>query len=371
MSEFREALPETWRILQEGRTAGLHLGAQLHIVQRGRIVIDAAIGENRPGQPLTSSHWMLWLSASKPVTAVAIGRLWEAARLSLEEPVCSYLPEFAARGKETITLVHLLTHTGGFRGADAIPEELSWPDTVARICAAPLEPGWVPGEKAGYHISSTWFVLAELVQRLSGVAFSDYIRHRIFEPAGMTDSWIGMPHRVYARVANDGLALMYQALEQPPIPVLRWNEAAACIHPSPGKNGRGPVRDLARFYQMLLQGGLAENGNRLLAPETVRALTARRRVGMFDHTFRHTMDWGLGFLINSNRYGADTVPYGYGRFASENTFGHSGSQSSCAFADPEHELVVVWACNGMPGERRHQKRARQINEAIYSDLGLR
>jgi CubicO group peptidase (beta-lactamase class C family) len=98
--------------------------------------------------------------------------------------------------------------------------------------------------------------------------------------------------------------------------------------------------------------------------------TSRQRVGVFDDTFRHPLDWGFGFHIDSNRYGKETTPYGYGRFCSDTTFGHSGSQSSCAFADPENDLVVAWVCNGMPGEIRHQRRARELNSAIYQDLGL-
>ena len=87
-------------------------------------------------------------------------------------------------------------------------------------------------------------------------------------------------------------------------------------------------------------------------------------------TFLHKLDFGPRFIINSSRYGIETVPYNYGRHASENTFGHSGAQSSCAFADPANGLVVAWICNGLPGERRHQERAREINSAIYKDLGL-
>lgn len=91
---------------------------------------------------------------------------------------------------------------------------------------------------------------------------------------------------------------------------------------------------------------------------------------MFDHTFKHVMDWGLGFILDSKQYGSDTVPYGYGDHASPRTFGHSGAQSACAFADPEHDLAVAWLCNGLPGEARHQLRQRAINNAIYEDLGL-
>jgi CubicO group peptidase (beta-lactamase class C family) len=64
------------------------------------------------------------------------------------------------------------------------------------------------------------------------------------------------------------------------------------------------------------------------------------------------------------------MPYGYGKYASAKTFGHSGSKSSCAFCDPDHQLVVAWVCNGMPEESKHQARQRAINEAIYEDLNL-
>jgi CubicO group peptidase (beta-lactamase class C family) len=64
------------------------------------------------------------------------------------------------------------------------------------------------------------------------------------------------------------------------------------------------------------------------------------------------------------------VPYGYGRHCSEETFGHSGCQSSAAFADPMYGLVAAWVFNGMPGERLHQQRAREVNTMIYEDLDL-
>src|SRR5439155_20765241 len=118
----------------------------------------------------------------------------------------------------------------------------------------------------------------------------------------------------------------------------------------------GPVRELGRFYEMLLGHGTL-NGRTILKSQTVEALTARHRTGMYDQTFGHVIDWGLGFLLNSRMWGHD-APYQYGPHASPRTFGHSGSQSSTAFADPEHGLAVAVAFNGMPGEASHQQRMR-------------
>jgi CubicO group peptidase (beta-lactamase class C family) len=129
------------------------------------------------------------------------------------------------------------------------------------------------------------------------------------------------------------------------------------------------MRELGRFYEMLLAGG-SLNGVRILSPQTVEAMTARHRVGQFDRTVNHLLDWGLGFLINSAQYGVETVPYGYGPFASPRTFGHGGNQSSAGFCDPENQLVVSVVFNGMPGEAAHQDRIRRVLRAVYEDLGL-
>src|SRR5947199_6517989 len=111
------------------------------------------------------------------------------------------------------------------------------------------------------------------------------------------------------------------------------------------------------------------DGVRILSPQTVEALTARHRTGMRDRTFQHVMDWGLGFMVDSNQYGPDTVPYGFGPRASPRTFGHGGYESSISFADPEAGLVVAWVMNGTPGGAKHHARNRAINAAIYEDLG--
>ena len=136
----------------------------------------------------------------------------------------------------------------------------------------------------------------------------------------------------------------------------------------PGANARGPVTDLAMIYDSLV----AHNG-RLLPPEWSRQMVARQRQGLFDETFKQTVDWGWGHKLDSKRYGtangaAET--YGYGPHASDATFGHSGNQCGCAFADPRHDLVVAWVVNGMPGEARHQERQTAVNAAVYEDLDL-
>jgi CubicO group peptidase (beta-lactamase class C family) len=312
---------------------------------------------------------MLWLSSTKPVGAVALAQLWERGRLELDDPVAKRVPEFGVQGKERITLRHLLTHTAGIRMLDVGWPERSWEEIVARICAMRPEPRWIPGEKAGYHTASSWFVLGEVIRRVDGRPFERYVREEVFEPLGMVDSWVGMPPERYLFYKAEGRLGATWNTEGTDLKDHGWDTEERCVRPNPGGNGYGPMRELGRFYEMLLARGTG-NGRRILLPQTVEALTARHRAGMVDATFKHVLDWGLGFIVSSVQYGSETVPYGYGHHASSRTFGHSGYRSSTGFADPERGLVVALGLNGTPSNERHEGRVRSVLDAIYQDLGL-
>ena len=368
MADALEKLPRTRRAIEEGIRDRLHLGAQVYVSLHGEPQADGALGENRPGEPLTADHLMLWLSSTKPVGAVALAQLWERGRLELDDPVAAHIPEFGVHGKERITLRHLLTHTAGIRMLDVGWPDHPWEEILARICGMRPEPRWVPGEKAGYHTASSWFVLGEVIRRLDGRPFDRYVREEIFEPLGLHNSWVGMPaERYLSYKAASRIATLWNT-EGPEIEDHGWDSEVRCVRSNPGGNGYGPVRELGRFYEMLLARG-SLNGRRALSPQAVEAMTARHRTGMMDATFKHILDWGLGFIVNSARYGAETVPYGYGHHASPRTFGHSGYRSSAGFADPERGLAVALAFNGTPGNERHEVRVRSVLDAIYEDLG--
>ncbi|HTD67578.1 MAG TPA: serine hydrolase domain-containing protein [Candidatus Limnocylindria bacterium] len=349
--------------IESGIRERLHLGAQIFVSRDGEVLLDEAFGEAREGVPMQRESLMLWLSAGKPITAFAIGQLVERSLLRWETRVAEVMPEFAAHGKDAVTIRHLLTHTAGLRHADDIDSTLSSDEQIARICELPLEPNWISGQRAGYHVWATWELLGEIVKRVSGKPVDEFVRENIFLPLGLHDSWLALSSES-AKEYGDRIAFVYDTVSGAPQSKLEWNSLDGLMRCRPGGSARGPIRELARFYEILLQGG--EN---ILRQDTVRVMTSRQRTGLLDKTFQFKMDWGLGFIINSNRDGFQ-MPYGYGRYASPGTFGHSGNQSSCAFADPRHRLVVAWSCNGLPGERKHQHRQRAINNAIYEDLGI-
>jgi CubicO group peptidase (beta-lactamase class C family) len=348
---------------------GLHRGAQLHVRHRGDAA-DVCVGDARDGVAMTPDRLLPWFSCTKLVTAVAVLQLWERGALALDDPVADHVPEFAAAGKGSVTIRHLLTHTAGLAlplGDD--PTADTWDDLLAAACSAPLREHWRPGWRAAYDPRGGFHVLGEVVQRVAGRPFADHSSEEVLEPLGMGDSWMALDptrRRDYgARVgsmwatAPGKQARLIQTYEEP--------EAFAEARPSSG--GIGPARDLVRVPAMLLGRGSLD-GERLLTEATVEAATARHRAGLKDETFGAIIDWGLGIMVSSSQYLGRPAPYGYGNHASLRAFGHGGSQSSIAFADPEHDLAVALICNGLPGEPAHHRRTQPVLTSIYEALGL-
>src|SRR4051794_35828779 len=123
-------LTKTISILQQGIQQGLHLGAQIFVSLNDQTVFNDAVGQARFGVPMTRDSINWWLSAVKPVTAVAIAQLWERGKLKLDDRVGAHIPEFARGGKEAITIRHLLTHTGGFRAVSSNSSPEPWDQII-------------------------------------------------------------------------------------------------------------------------------------------------------------------------------------------------------------------------------------------------
>jgi len=342
-------------LLEQGVVDGTHIGAQIYVSRGREVLTDDAVGEARPGVPMTTESLMIWFSMTKAVTAVAVAQQWERGNLSIDERVVRYIPEFGAHGKDAITLRHLLTHTAGIPNADGILQAKPWSETnaenLARIYDAPLE--YEPGTRAGYHPAGGMTVLGEIVARVSATPYAEYVRREIFVPLGMDDCWVGMPEDRYVAYA-DRIGHMHNTEGDEPVELSWLEQSSVAAIPVPGGGGRGPIKQLARMYEALLFGGI-------LDPVTVAAVSARHRTEMLDETFGCVLDWGLGFAVDT---------FAMGRHCSRRAFGHGGHQSSLAFCDAEHGVVVAYVCNGMPGRERHNARLAAVSTAAYVDLGI-
>lgn len=346
----------TWQrtvaVARRGMEAGWHEGFQLAAWVGGEWH-GCCLGEAQPGLPMDEGVICPWLSAGKPLTALLTARAVGQGWMGWDDRVASWIPGFARGGKEAVTLRHLLTHTGGMRAADGIEGFLGWDAAVERACAVPLEDDWVPGVTAGYHARGSWLVLAEVACRAWGLGFQALVSREVTGPLGVPGlrfDWsrgdAAVQGRGWSLPGGPGLAEVMGRVE-------------------PGAGLRGSAREMAALYARLLSPPAD-----WLSGELMGQLTGRQRMGAFDLTFGAVVDLGLGFVLNTPGEGGSTMPYGYGPHAGPRAFGHSGRQSSCAFADPDAGLAVAWFFRGMPGERVHQRRQHEVNAAVYEDLGL-
>lgn len=351
--------------MRAGAGQGLHVGAQVAVAFGGRrtTVVD---GLAAPGRAMRADTLLPWFSMTKVATAVALLQQWERGHLAPDDPVAHHVPEFAAGGKERVTIRHLLTHTAGLAAGSG--SEGDWDALLTAACSSALGAGWVPGRRAAYSPRLGFHVLGEIVHRIDGRSFDAYVSEEVFEPLGMADSWLALTPARWAAYGERmgamhdttrGVARVIDALAGP----------AGFATPRPSGSGLGPADDLLRLFVALLGGG-ALDGVRVLSPQTVDSLCARHRAGLRDETFGAVIDWGLGMMVNSWHYEGRPAPYGYGDSASPRTFGHGGSQSSLAFADPDAGLAAVLIFNGMAGEEGHHRRTQPVVNALYEDLGL-
>eukprot|EP00439_Symbiodinium_sp_Y106_P049396 s619_g6.t1 len=334
-------LPVARAALQRGVEEGLHYGAQLAVIFRGEAA-SLCVGEASEGRPLAEEAVLCWSSSVKPLMAVALGLLQERGRLSFEDPVAQHLPAFSKEGKADITLRHCLTHTAGLfasmmEGQPRLREDTPPDEVLRHICDQPTAEGWQLGRRCAYD-SPAWYVMSGVVTAADPEhrAYEKFVEEEIFSPLGMSSCSIGIQPERRARLeSSDLLAPLY--LRGPKSPSWRLlpeeKNRRKVEYPCPAGNGRGPAKELAALYASLLPGAPAP----LLQPETVEQITAVAREGIYDELQGVDTPWSLGFAVNCILSG---------RHASPKAFGHGGSQSSWAFADPEHGLAVCCLCNG-------------------------
>ena len=121
-----DAFERVGEVFAKQLESGLHPGAQLTVRRNVLVLLEAAGGTMRPGEPgppVTADSLFLIFSATKPLTAMAIHLLAERGRLDLEAPVARYWPEFGCLGKESVSILHVLSHQGGFPLG---PKWLTW-----------------------------------------------------------------------------------------------------------------------------------------------------------------------------------------------------------------------------------------------------
>ncbi len=252
-------------------------------------------------------------------TTSAVMKLAEEGKISVEESVAAWFPEFGTEAKKGVLLRHLLTHTSGI--ADF---PLLLPDPLHQaVEGGALHPARGEVGNSFCYADLNFILLGDLVQRASGVPLDRYVAERFFIPLGMVDTFFTPPLAIRSRLSptllSDGGLLTGEPQD------LHARQLGGVA----GHAGLfSTATDLARFCRMLMNGGELE-GRRVLTERTVAEMTAPR------YAEGGKVVRGLGWDIASPY----SAPRGHG--FSVGSFGHTGYSGGSIWIDPRQDLFVV------------------------------
>jgi CubicO group peptidase (beta-lactamase class C family) len=351
------------RLVDEGRLAGV----VTYVARRGEVVHESAYGmaDIAAKRAMTTDDYFYVYSMTKPITSVALLMLYEEGKFQLGDPIARYLPElanlrlYAGEGKGGMnlkaparqpTVEDVFRHTAGFlygfggnRGVDTAYAKAdvlggTLADVTQRLGKLPLS--YEPGTQWVYSVSHD--VQARLVEVLSGMAFDEFVRTRIFEPLGMKESVFGRPEAL-----KDRFAVIYRQDEAGKlVPTGALDAPGAATRVLGGLSVSSTASDYGRFAQMLVNSGELD-GVRILSRKTVDLMAS-------DHLPAGVLrgaagggtaggeGYGLGVRVVND-------PAKAGNLTSAGTFGWSGAAGTHFFVDREEELVGVFMVQSMGG----------------------
>jgi len=218
------------------------------------------------------------------------------------------------------------------------------------------------------------WVVAEIIERRSGVEFRQFVRTRIAEPLGLRDLHIGLPDSLHGRVADVAYVGEPPSAEElrqlgfPELPltevteeaILGFNRADVREAGAPGGGGVMTAADLALFYQALLAAARGAGAPSLWRTTTMRAALEIRSGDLRDPLFGKRANRALGVVIAGDE---DRVFRGFGHGGSPEMFGHGGAGGQIAWADPVTGISLAYCTNGFD---RHPVRQARRGVALSS-----
>jgi CubicO group peptidase (beta-lactamase class C family) len=362
------------------------VGAAVSICLDGKPVVDlwGGTADRDSARPWGEDTMAVVFSATKGMAATCMHMLAERGLLDFDAPVAHYWPEFAANGKEGITVAMALSHQAGVPvwRAELPPRALCDFDLVAERLAAEA-PVWEPGTALGYHPVTIGVIEGELVRRITGRTIGTFLREEVARPLG-ADIWIGLPEAEEHRVAT-----LYLSERDPHSPMMRkaasdpawigWSfinniggdrdhvnlrERHAAEIPAAG--GIATARGLARLYAPLSRDG-AVDGVRLLQPSSLDAMRELRSATDCDVLLRIPTTYTLGF---SKSWGARRLGSGQHVILGKNAFGTPGMGGSIGFADTEARMSFGYVMNRHGSGVGLNERGQGLVDAAYRSLGF-
>lgn len=355
------------------------MGAALAVYSEGRLVVDLwrGLADRRTGARWQEDTTSVIFSCTKGLTSILAARLVQEGRLDYHAPVAAYWPEFAAAGKDRVTVADILSHRSGVSAPrePLTAQQITEWSTVTGALAA-QEPLWEPGSGYAYHAITHGWLAGEVIRRVTGMTIGDYFRETVAVPLDV-DAWIGLPddeqHRVAPMTVGSSLAQLIEQQAAARTPgVVDWGEQAmtlgGALAPSlvgdgegfnspairaaqiPGAGGVATARSLASIWSATI---VPAHGDRLLDDATIGVATQVRSEGAPVWNVPGPWPrWGMGFQLDSEAR----------RYLSAQSFGHDGAGGQVAFADPASQIGFAYVTNQM--EAIDDQRATRIIDEL-------
>jgi len=340
-------------------------GAVMLVADRNGVLTAEAIGwADIAARKLMRTDSMFWIaSQSKPITTTALMMLVDEGKVNVDDPVENYLPEFQRqmvvvervdehvllrRPVHPITVKNVLTHTSGLPFKSALEEPtLDLFPLAARVRSYAMTPLDFEPDSNYRYANAGINTAARIIEVVSAMPYERFLDERLFRPLGMNDTTFWPSEEQAARIATpykageDGRGLEETTITQVYYPLTDRRQR----FPMPAGGLFSTAHDVARFYQMLINGGELD-GRRYLSEAAVKQMTSRQTPPELPNSY------GFGFKVDSN------------------TFGHGGAYSTNTTADIERGLILIWLVQhaSFPGDGKKCQDAfkRSAYEAFAS-----
>jgi CubicO group peptidase (beta-lactamase class C family) len=382
-------------------------GTQLLVYRRGKVVHSAVQGyaDIERKVPVKDDTIFRIYSMTKPITSVAFMMLVEEGRVTLDEPVHKYIPQWNNLGvfvagtappfltrplSRPMLIVDLLRHTSGLTygfmqrtNVDAayreakigeVEKEGTLETMISDLANIPLE--FSPGEAWNYSVSTD--VIGYLIGKITGQPFEQFLKDRIFDPLGMSDTGFHVPsdkaHRFAACYSADPKGgITFHATERKGTLTLQDDPTTSSFLAPPSfiSGGGGlcsTTADYLTFCRALINGGEL-GGVRLLGPKTLKLMTSNHLPGgrelpemsrsLFSEATYNGIGFGLGFSVTTDP--AKTLILG-----SAGEYAWGGAATTAFWIDPAEELIAIFMTQVLPSSAYPIR--RELRTMVYAAI---
>ena len=358
----RFELPELFAELESQLRLGLHRTASVAVYVDDDELLRYL--SSRDGSGVTPEPQPLFraFSSGKAMAAAAIWRLLDSRELEVDAPVARYWPEFAQRGKTSVTVRHVLTHTSGLP-QDFGRGDVDWGDwgrMVDILASMPLE--YEPGEVIHYHSITFGILVAEIASRATGLRFVELFEREVASPLHLKDTRFLVDYgdsETRDRVKKLHVPIGYSDPEMPR--KMDWLLDNQIV--SPGATCITTASDLAKLYSTVCNGGVSPDGEAWLS-ESASLQVFATHASAYDIESMMKSRVGQGVWMFDDQPNRMAAPLG------SRAFGHGGMGTSIGWGDPDHNVGVAIITDTMQDEELNGKRLNRVSAAIRRDLGL-